>query len=56
MLRAPLRKRFFELCGEDVPMVRRACAARLGDFSAVLEKHHLISSLLPVFLTMTFDE
>ena len=25
-----LRKKFIELCNEDTPMIRRACAVRLG--------------------------
>ena len=37
-----LRKKFMELCQEDTPMIRRACAARLGDFSTQLEKQHVI--------------
>lgn len=28
-----LRKKFIELCNEDTPMIRRACAKRLGEFS-----------------------
>lgn len=28
-----LRKRFIELCQEDTPMIRRACAHKLGEFS-----------------------
>ena len=37
-----LRKKFIELCNEDTPMIRRACAARLGDFSTKLEKQHVL--------------
>jgi hypothetical protein len=28
-----LRKKFIELCNEDTPMIRRACASKLGLFS-----------------------
>ena len=28
-----LRKKFIELCNEDTPMIRRACASRLGQFA-----------------------
>ena len=28
-----LRKKFIELCNEDTPMIRRACATKLGEFS-----------------------
>ena len=33
-----LRKKFIELCNEDTPMIRRACASRLGVFSTQLDK------------------
>jgi serine/threonine-protein phosphatase 2A regulatory subunit A len=33
-----LRSKFIELCNEDTPMIRRACANKLGAFSSVLEK------------------
>lgn len=44
-----LRKKFMELCQEDTPMIRRVCAAKIGEFSTQLEKQHLIQELLPVF-------
>ena len=28
-----LRKKFIELCNEDTPMIRRACASQLGKFA-----------------------
>jgi len=28
-----LRKKFLELCNEDTPMIRRACASKLGIFA-----------------------
>lgn len=28
-----LRKKFIELCNEDTPMIRRACASKLGLFA-----------------------
>ena len=37
-----LRKKFIELCNEDTPMIRRACAARLGMFSTKLDKSHVL--------------
>ena len=33
-----LRKQFIELCKEDTPMVRRACASKLGEFAVKLDK------------------
>ena len=37
-----LRKKFMELCQEDTPMIRRVCAAKLGNFATQLEKQHVI--------------
>ena len=56
MLQAQLRKIFIELCAEDTPMVRRACAAHLGDFSTVLDKQHLFTEFIPVFQHLARDE
>jgi serine/threonine-protein phosphatase 2A regulatory subunit A len=28
-----LRKKFIELCNEDTPMIRRACASKIGTFA-----------------------
>ena len=33
-----LRRKFLELCQEDTPMIRRVCAAKVGDFSTQVEK------------------
>lgn len=51
-----LRKKFMELCQEDTPMIRRACAARLGEFSTQLEKQHVIQELLPIFRQLSQDD
>lgn len=51
-----LRKKFIELCNEDTPMIRRACASRLGDFSTKLEKQHVLQEILPIFRTLSQDE
>ena len=37
-----LRKKFIELCNEDQPMIRRACAKNLGTFATELEKTHVL--------------
>ena len=37
-----LRKKFIELCNEDTPMIRRACASKLGLFATQLEKQHVL--------------
>lgn len=44
-----LRKKFIELCNEDTPMIRRACAIRLGSFAAHIEKQHVLQEILPIF-------
>jgi len=51
-----LRKKFMELCQEDTPMIRRACAQKLGEFSLTLEKQHIITELLPIFRQLAQDE
>jgi serine/threonine-protein phosphatase 2A regulatory subunit A len=51
-----LRKKFMELCQEDTPMIRRACASKLGEFSMQLEKNHVITELLPIFRQLAQDE
>lgn len=52
----PLRKKFMELCQEDTPMIRRVCAAKLGEFATKLEKQHVIQELLPVFRQLSQDD
>jgi serine/threonine-protein phosphatase 2A regulatory subunit A len=51
-----LRKKFIELCNEDTPMIRRACAGKLGLFATQLDKQHLIQELLPIFRQLSQDE
>lgn len=51
-----LRKKFMELCQEDTPMIRRACASKLGQFSTQLDKQHVITELLPIFRQLAQDE
>ena len=51
-----LRKKFIELCNEDTPMIRRACASKLGVFSTKLEKAHVLQEILPVFRQLSQDE
>jgi serine/threonine-protein phosphatase 2A regulatory subunit A len=51
-----LRKKFLELCQEDTPMIRRACASQLGLFSTKLERDHVINELLPIFRQLSSDE
>mmetsp|Transcript_30059 Transcript_30059/g.40710 ORF Transcript_30059/g.40710 Transcript_30059/m.40710 type:complete len:539 (+) Transcript_30059:52-1668(+) len=51
-----LRKKFIELCQEDTPMIRRACAAKLGPFCTMLEKSHVLQEILPIFRQLSQDE
>ena len=51
-----LRKKFLELCNEDTPLIRRACASKLGQFALTLDKQHIIQELLPVFRTLSQDD
>ena len=51
-----LRKKFIELCQEDTPMIRRVCAAKLGEFATRLEKQHVIQELLPTFRQLSQDD
>ena len=37
-------------------MIRRACAAKLGQFSTVLEKQHVIQELLPIYRALSQDD
>jgi serine/threonine-protein phosphatase 2A regulatory subunit A len=55
-LKEKLRKKFIELCNEDQPMIRRACASRLGSFAVCLEKQHVLQDILPVFRQLSQDE
>lgn len=51
-----LRKKFMELCQEDTPMIRRACALKLGTFSLNCDKNHIIAEILPIFRQLAQDE
>lgn len=51
-----LRKKFIELCQEDTPMIRRACAQKLGEFSTKLEKQHVIQEIMPIFRQLSQDD
>ena len=51
-----LRKKFIELCNEDTPMIRRACAVRLGSFAKHLDKQHVLQEILPIFRQLSQDE
>ena len=48
-MKEKLRKKFIELCNEDTPMIRRACASKLGVFATQLDKQHVLQEILPIF-------
>ncbi|CAO3653378.1 unnamed protein product [Mucor hiemalis] len=51
-----LRTAFAQLIQDDTPMVKRAAAKALADFSKELTKEQLISHILPLFLRLTNDD
>ena len=55
-LSAELRTQFRNLCQDDTPMVRRAAAGRIGEFSKVVELDYLKSDLIPMFINLAQDE
>ncbi|XP_078286401.1 serine/threonine-protein phosphatase 2A 65 kDa regulatory subunit A beta isoform-like, partial [Rhinoraja longicauda] len=55
-VKAYLRQNFKSLCTDDTPMVRRAAAAKLGEFAKALELENVRSEILPVFCTLATDE
>ncbi|XP_072325015.1 serine/threonine-protein phosphatase 2A 65 kDa regulatory subunit A beta isoform-like isoform X2 [Scyliorhinus torazame] len=55
-VKAELRLNFKNLCMDDTPMVRRAAAAKLGEFAKVLELEHLKSEIIPMFTMLASDE
>ena len=44
------------MCNDETPMVKKAAASRLGRFSNVLSKEHVISDLIPVYKQLVKDE
>lgn len=53
---AELRSHFRSLCQDDTPMVRRAAAAKLGEFAKVVEVEYLKTDLIPMFVALAQDE
>ena len=49
-------RHFRNLCTDDTPMVRRAAAAKLGEFAKVLEIEYLKSDIIPIFTSLADDE
>ncbi|KHJ97791.1 HEAT repeat protein [Oesophagostomum dentatum] len=55
-IKAELRGLFRQLCRDDTPMVRRAAAAKLGDFAKVFERDYLVEELHSMFCDLAVDE
>jgi len=55
-LKQELRSSFATLCGDDTPMVRRAAAAKLGEFAKVVEKQFVVSDLIPLLQSVGNDD
>ena len=44
------------MCQDDTPMVRRAAAAKLGEFANAVEMEYLKSDIIPMFVNLAQDE
>eukprot|EP01016_Furgasonia_blochmanni_P041612 TRINITY_DN542_c0_g1_i13.p1 TRINITY_DN542_c0_g1~~TRINITY_DN542_c0_g1_i13.p1 ORF type:complete len:580 (+),score=152.85 TRINITY_DN542_c0_g1_i13:214-1953(+) len=51
-----IRAKFLELCSEETPMVRRAIAAKIGEFSRYVEKEYIISEFIGILKQLASDE
>ncbi|EGR34046.1 protein phosphatase 2 regulatory subunit A, alpha isoform, putative [Ichthyophthirius multifiliis] len=51
-----IRTKFIELCSEETPMVRRVVAQKIGEFSTVIEKEYVLSSLIQSVKQLISDE
>ncbi|DAZ95900.1 TPA: LOW QUALITY PROTEIN: hypothetical protein N0F65_012611 [Lagenidium giganteum] len=54
-VQAEMRGMFGQLCRDDTPMVRKAAAAALGNFAAVVDPASANSEILPLFLSLAQD-
>ncbi|CAJ0928846.1 unnamed protein product, partial [Mesorhabditis belari] len=55
-VKAELRNMYRQLCRDDTPMVRRAAAAKMGEFAKVLEKDAIVEEYNQMFLDLVIDE
>lgn len=51
-----LRKFFHRLCHDEMPMVRKAAAGKIGNFAANVEKEVLEEEIIPNYAELTHDE
>lgn len=56
VVKSELRNNFKNLCSDDTPMVRRAAAAKLGEFACAIESEYIKIELIPIFVQMVQDE
>jgi serine/threonine-protein phosphatase 2A regulatory subunit A len=55
-VKSDLRNSFRQLCQDDTPMVRRAAAAKLGEFAKVLEQEYVKSEVMSLWSQLASDE
>lgn len=51
-----IRQKFNDLCNEDTPMVKRAVARQIGEFTKNLDKENIIYEIIPLFKTLANDD
>ena len=49
-------RQFKKLGADDIPMVRRAAAGKLGEFAKVVEPNNVKQDLIPLFHNLAADE
>ena len=54
-LKTELRTIYWQLCQDDMPMVRRSAATNLGKFAATIEGAHLKAEIMSIFEELTND-
>ncbi|CAO3587754.1 unnamed protein product [Absidia cylindrospora] len=54
--KSELHNLFAQLIQDDTPMVRRAAAKALGDFTKKVDKKDFLTTLMPFFLKLTKDD
>ncbi|KAL6582776.1 hypothetical protein OROMI_004854 [Orobanche minor] len=56
MLKSELRSIYSQLCQDDMPMVIRSAATKLGKFAATVEAAHLKTDIMSMFEVLTQDD
>ena len=55
LVQAKLRHSFAELCRDEMPSVRRAAAARIGELALLMKWEHVDNELLSMYLVLAHD-